>query len=131
MFKHIIVFTYMAEKKDVMTKMKSVARKILHLNKYLVVLALGVLIVGFLGDNSVVAHLNNQVRINELKREISIHNTLTRANIDQIDKMNFDKNTLERVARERYFMKTEDEDIFILSDDPRTPEMLTGNETVE
>ena len=121
----------MAEKKDVMTKMKSVARKILHLNKYLVVLALGVLIVGFLGDNSVVAHLNNQVRINELKREISIHNTLTRANIDQIDKMNFDKNTLERVARERYFMKMEDEDIFILSDDPRTPEMLTGNETVE
>lgn len=118
-------------KKSTLSKTKNVVKKILHLNKYLVVLVLGTIIVGFLGENSVVAHLHNQLRINELKAEIATHQALTKANLDQIDKLNFDKKTLERVARERYFMKMKDEDVFVLSDDPQVPETLVGNETVE
>lgn len=113
------------------TKTKSVVKKILHLNKYLVVLVLGAVIVGFLGENSVIAHLHNQMRINELKADIAQYQALTKANLDQIDKMNFDRKTLERVARERYFMKQKDEDVFVLSDDPQTPDIMLGNETVE
>ncbi len=118
-------------RKDFLSKTKNVVKKFLHLNKYLVVLALGTLVVGFLGDNSVVAHLRNQVRINELKEDIATHKALTKANLEQVDKMNFDRKTLERVARERYFMKMKDEDVFILSDDPQTPELPIGDETVE
>lgn len=117
--------------KKTFSKAKNVVKKILHLNKYLVVLVLGAVIVGFLGENSVAAHLHNQVRINELKADIALYEALTKANLDQIDKMNFDKKTLERVARERYFMKLKDEDVFVLSDDPQTPEIMLGNETVE
>lgn len=117
--------------KDVLRKTKGAVRMFLHLNKYLVVLALGTIIVGFLGDNSVVAHLRNQVRINELKDDIASHKALTKANLEQIEKLNFDRKTLERVARERYFMKMKDEDVFILSDDPQTLDLPLGNETVE
>jgi hypothetical protein len=44
-----------------------------------------------------------------------------------------DKNpkTMERIARERYYMKEADEDIFVLSDDDREAKPVAANETVE
>jgi hypothetical protein len=38
---------------------------------------------------------------------------------------------MEKIARERYFMKADDEDIFVLSDDDRTPKPIVGNETAK
>ena len=38
---------------------------------------------------------------------------------------------MEKIARERYFMKADNEDIFILSDDDRVPKSLLTDETVE
>ena len=35
---------------------------------------------------------------------------------------------IEKIARERYFMKADDEDIFVLSDDPKS---MTPHETAE
>jgi cell division protein FtsB len=35
---------------------------------------------------------------------------------------------MEKIARERYFMKADDEDIFMLSDDQET---MTSDETAE
>ena len=118
-------------RKEFIQKAKKVAKSIMHVNKYLVVLVLGVLLVGFFSDSSVVAHISNMNRMKELRAEIAQHKALTKANLDQIDKMNFDRKTLERVARERYFMKQKDEDVFVLSDDPQTPDIMLGNETVE
>ena len=119
--------------KKVLTKTKDVMMAFLRLkyNKYIIVLALGVFIVGFLGDNSVVAHLRNKVRIGELKREVAHHIAVTKSNVEQIDKLQTDLKSVEKVGRERYFMKTADEDIFVLSDDVQTPESIIGNETVE
>ena len=37
---------------------------------------------------------------------------------------------MEKIARERYFMKADDEDIFVLSDDQREPEPVS-HETTE
>ena len=106
-------------------------KTILHVNKYLVVLALGVLLVGFIGENSVIGHLGKRSRINELKAEIAHHNAITEANLKQIYLMQTDMKTVERVAREQHFMKMDDEDVFVLSDDDPNPQILTGNETVE
>jgi cell division protein FtsB len=38
---------------------------------------------------------------------------------------------MEKIARERYYMKADDEDIFILSDDDRSPKPIVGNEAVK
>ena len=45
--------------------------------------------------------------------------------------MQTDMKVVERVAREQHFMKMDDEDVFVLSDDDPKPQTLTGNETVE
>ena len=113
------------------TKDATLAFLRLKYNKYIIVLALGVFIVGFLGDNSVVAHLRNKVRIGELKKEISRNISVTKSNQEQIDKLHTDLKTVEKVGRERYFMKTDDEDIFVLSNDEKTPENIIEDETVE
>ena len=118
-------------KKDFIQKTKRIAKAFLHVNKYLVVLALGVLIVGFIGENSVVGHMRKKSRINELKNEIAQHNALTKANLDKIYHMQTDMKEVERVALEQHFMKMDDEDVFVLSDDDPKPQTLTGNETVE
>lgn len=118
-------------RKEFIQKSKKVAMTILHVNKYLVVLALGVLLVGFMGENSVIGHLRKKNRMKELKSEIAQHKALTKANLEQIYLMKTDKKTMERVAREQHFMKMDDEDVFVLSDDDPRPQTLTGNETVE
>lgn len=104
------------ETADVKKKVKKVGIAFLHLNKYLVVLVLGGVIVGFLGDNSVMAHLKNRGRINELRSEIAAHKSLTKANLEQTHQMQTDRKAVERVGREMYYMKMDDEDVFVLSD---------------
>lgn len=119
--------------KNIFNKTKDLVMKFVHLKfkKYVLVLALGVLIVGFLGDNSWVAHMRNRARINELKSEIAANQAVTKANQERLFKMQSDPKTVEKVGRERYFMKHDDEDVFVLSDDQTDLENIVEDETVE
>ena len=119
------------EKKKVLKKMKEVGKAFLHINKYIVVLVVGIVVVGFLGDNSIVAHFHNKSRINELKAEIAEHQSQTAANLKRIHLLDTDKKEVERVAREQHFMKMPDEDVFVLSDDVMSDETIGSNESVE
>ena len=38
---------------------------------------------------------------------------------------------MEKIARERYFMKADDEDIFVLSDDERAPKSVVSDATAQ
>jgi cell division protein FtsB len=119
------------ERKELARKAKNIGKKLLSINKYLVALLLGVFIVGFVGDNCVVAHLQKKNRISELKAEIAHYDAMTKANLEEIALLKNSPKALERVARERYFMKMEDEDVFVLSDDQLNAETPIGDETVE
>lgn len=100
--------------------------------KYIVVVLIGVLVVGFLDDNSVWAHLRNKRQISELKQEIENYEGQYRRDQAKIHMLERNPKAIEKIARERYFMKTDDEDIFVLSDDKAIDQPnLTGNETVE
>jgi cell division protein FtsB len=87
--------------------------------KYLIVCIIGVLIVGFFDENSVLAHMQNKQRIRELKAEIEHYEDLNDANKKRIKQLETDPKAMEKIARERYFMKSDDEDIFVLSDDEK------------
>ena len=63
--------------------------------KYLIVIVVGVILIGFVGENSM-WNGRKLSRLSELERN---------------------PGAIEKIARERYFMKTDDEDIFMLSDD--------------
>jgi cell division protein FtsB len=99
--------------------------------RYIVVLALGVVIVGFLGDNSVLAHLKNKQRKNEFTEEINKYLSLTLHNQEWLHQLRTDPKAVDQIAREWYFMKKADEDVFVLSDDDQTDPTFYDDGTVE
>ena len=103
----------------VLSNIKHFAQKVFRAQatKYTIVCLLGVLIVGFLDENSIWSHFKNKQRISELEAEIR--------------ELNRNPKAMEKIARERYFMKADDEDIFVLSDDDREAKPLVSNATAE
>lgn len=102
-----------------MSRIKSALLYVLHLSyiKYLVVTVIGVILVGFVGENSVLAHMKNKQRISELQEEIDVHIGQYQRDLARLRELDANPKAIERIARERYLMKAEDEDIFVLSDD--------------
>ena len=120
-------------KKIKMEKVKAVFHKIVKLKykKYIITIAIGIVLVGFLGDNSVLAHRRNKQRLAQLKQEkerylIDYQNSQKKIYLFQTD-----VREVERIGRERHFMKLPNEDIFVLSDDTVTVQVQSGHETVE
>ena len=97
--------------------------------KYAFVLIAGVAIVGFLDDNSVWSHMKNRQRIHELTEETEKYNAEYKRDQAQIRELDRNPKAIEKIARERYFMKADDEDIFVLSDDDRKPKSLAHEKT--
>lgn len=85
--------------------------------KYFVVLAIGVAFIGFVGSNSVCAHFRYMKRIGELQAEIHRYNGEYRRDQAQIRQLQSDPKAMERIARERYFMQMDDEDVFVMRDE--------------
>ncbi len=99
--------------------------------KYAVVSIVGVLLVGFLDDNSMWSHIKNLQRIDELMAEKEKYNAEFRRDQAQIKELDRNPKAIEKIARERYFMKADNEDIFILSDDDRAPKPIVSHEAAE
>lgn len=100
--------------------------------KYIIVCVIGVALIGFVGSNSILGHFQNKVTISELKDEIEYYEGEYRRDQKQIHQLQSDTKAMEKVARERFFMKTADEDIFVLSDDQREfQEKNSYHETAE
>lgn len=103
--------------------------------KYIVVLVIGVALIGFVGSNSLLGHFRYKLQISELKDEIEHYEGEYQRDQAQIHRLQSNPKAMEKVARERFFMKTADEDIFVLSDDepdsPESEEIITQDETIE
>lgn len=102
-----------------MSMIKNLTAKLLGLwyVKYIVVVILGVLFVGFLDDNSLWAHLRNRHRIEELSAEIERRQNDYQSDQQQIRELQRNPKAVEKLAREQYFMKAQDEDVFVLSEE--------------
>jgi cell division protein FtsB len=98
--------------------------------KYGIVTVLAVLLIGFIDENSAWHHFKNQQIIEELEQDIQRQKNQYNHDNAQIKKLNSDPKAIEKIARERYFMKTDDEDIFVFSEDqPQT--ISSDNEAAE
>lgn len=85
-------------------------------HKYLITLVIGILMVGVVDENSFRKYITNQFRINELNAQIEEcteqyerDSVLLRALLDN-------PKGAEKIARERYYMKRPNEDIYIISE---------------
>lgn len=85
--------------------------------KYLIVVVLGCIMVGFVDDNSMLRRLQLRMQIADLQEEIEKYRSMNDADTKQLRDLQRDPRAVEKIARERYFMKADDEDIFVLSDD--------------
>lgn len=113
-----------------MKKLKSIWLQFYHIKglKYLFVCLIAVILIGFVDENSVWHHFQNKQRISELEEAIEIQRGIHQRNRAQLKELNSNPNAIRKIARERYFMKADDEDIFVISDDS---EKETNDETAE
>ena len=115
-----------------MKKVKSFLLRIYHIPalKYIVVALIAVVLIGFVNENSVWNHMRNKQRISDLEDEIEQYNERFREDQEKIRTLDSNPKAIEKIARERYFMKADDEDVFVLSDDEK-PDLMTTDETAQ
>jgi len=99
--------------------------------KYIVVTVIGIVLIGFVDENSVWHHMMNKQRISELQDEIDRYTEQNKNDQAQIKMLDSDPKAIKKIARERYFMKADNEDIFVLSDDPKNGKSILNDEAVE
>ena len=98
--------------------------------KYAVVAVFAVVFIGFVDENSLWSHFRNKQTINNLQEEIDAYNAEHQRNQARIRELDRDPKAIEKIARERYFMKTDEEDIFVFSEDlPDDDGETENNET--
>ena len=103
---------------------------ILSKYKYLITIVIGLFVVCFADSNSFYRRMVLHYEIMELKSEIEYYNNVYKNDQKQLRDLDRDPMNIERIARERYFMKADDEDIYVLSTDPRSsiPEMTAAEQ---
>ena len=84
--------------------------------KYLITIVVGVLVVGVLDENSFRKRIQYELQISDLKSEINRYNK-HQSDSRQLKQLQRSPKAIEKIARERYFMKADNEDIFVLSSD--------------
>ena len=98
--------------------------------KYIIVSVVGILIVGVVDDNSFRKFIELELQIDDLKSEIKKYNSQNEADTKQLRELKRNPKAIEKIARERYFIKADDEDIYVLSTDEKKPDERK-NETTE
>ncbi len=89
--------------------------------KYSIVLVVGFLVVGLIDENSFIKLFSYYYQIEDLKKEVKEYNDRYENDTKQLRAMKRDPKAIARIARERYFMKADNEDIFVLSDEEHSP----------
>jgi cell division protein FtsB len=87
--------------------------------KYLLTIVAFVVIVGFLDDNSLVRRLEYAREAAGLNSEIERYRTEYNRATEQLKELAVDTVAIERVAREKYYMKRPNEDIYLFKEDRR------------
>jgi cell division protein FtsB len=85
--------------------------------KYWVVVVVGLAVILVFDENSLYVRWQHHRTISELKSEIAKYKKQFESDTQQLKDLESNPKAIERIARERYFMKADDEDIFVLSTD--------------
>lgn len=85
--------------------------------KYVIVIILGVALITVIGENSMLQRYRYAKQISDLEEEIDKQNTQYQHDSLRLVQMERDPDVVRKIARERYFMKANNEDIFVLSDE--------------
>lgn len=84
--------------------------------KYVIAIVVFGLVITFVGDGSLINRFAQQQEISRLQGEINEHVRRFNADKAKLNRLESDIDEVRSVARERYFMKTDNEDIFVIED---------------
>ena len=101
----------MASFKNIWNKAKPIL-----LNKYLLTLIGFAVIITFVGEYNLIKRWQTTRSIKQLEREISFYNNEIESNKAKMQELQSSDENLEKFAREQYFMKKANEDIFIVNE---------------
>lgn len=85
-------------------------------HKYGFVIVLFVLLMGVVDENSLWSRYQHRAELVELRTEILKYKGMYEHDTRYLEEMDTNPDILTEIARERYFMKTDDEDVFIIKD---------------
>lgn len=85
--------------------------------KYLVAFAIFAIAITFFGESSLLNRLSQQKEIDRLSTEIEEQKQIFEQDKEMLNSLKNDPEALKKVARERYYMKADDEDIFVIEDE--------------
>lgn len=82
--------------------------------KYLWTILIFLAIVGFLDENSFIHRRELEAQNEELREEIRAFEESYARDTKELEALESDQDAVERVARVNLYMKTEDEDVYVL-----------------
>ncbi len=101
-----------------MSRIKDFYNKYLaKINAYWLVIIVFLVLTLTLGDSSLYKRYTYDQKIRSLEKEIKHYQKEIEINSKKLNDLHTDKEGLERFAREEYFMKKPNEDVFIIKDE--------------
>ena len=83
------------------------------LNKYVIVILAFVIVYAFIGDQSLVRRIQRSYQIHQLERRLEQYNQDKKEAQRELDGLK-NQDSLERFAREHYYMHEKGEDVYIV-----------------
>ena len=97
--------------------------------KYLVTIVFFAVVVGFVDENSFLDRHRRMQEINALHAEMRSYQNQYNEDTKALQELDNNPEAVVRVARERYFMKYPNEDVYVVMDEPGTESQTdTDNE---
>ena len=96
--------------------MKHTFRHYLLKYKYVISIAVFAVFIGFVGDHCLVQRVMQKNEIEDLRQEINTQIKTYKKDKDELNKIQKNPEAVKRVAHEKYYMKNEDEDIFVFDE---------------
>ncbi len=97
--------------------MKHPIRHYLSKFKYAIALAVFVVSIGFIGEHSITQRLKRKQEIATLQHKIAEQQRKFEEDKRVLEELKSNPEAVRRVAREKYFMKRQNEDVFIIEDE--------------
>lgn len=85
--------------------------------KYVLAFAIFAIAITFFGESSLINRMSQKKEIDKLSTEIEEQQNKFKNDRETLNSLKNDPEALKRVARERYYMKAENEDIFVIEDE--------------
>lgn len=83
----------------------------------LVIIVALIIICFFISDSNLFARWGYDREISDLEKQIEYYHKKTEEDKQKLEELQSDKDNIEKFARENYFMKKENEEVFILKKD--------------